>query len=382
MTRGGMKEYLDAIRNRYNLGDRKEKTRILDEAVQVTGLHRKALIRALRTQPQPGARGKVGRPKRYGLEAATVLKTLWEASDRVCAKRLQPFLPELLEVLERHGELVLEREVKDQVSSMSAATMDRLLRPHRQGELRRPFSTTRPGSLLKASIPIRTFAEWNENRPGFLEIDLVAHCGDTTQGQYLNTLSAVDVATGWVACRGVMGKGQQRVGGAVHHIGQNLPFPLLGIDSDNGSEFINYHLFAYCQRKGITFTRARPYRKNDNAHIEQKNWSVVRRLIGYDRYRSPQALAQLNRLYPLVEHYVNFFQPVMQLQEKQRQGARVRKVYDAPRTPYRRLLEQGVLSQDQQMRLDQQYQRINPVKLLKDINKALERLWLLAQTQS
>ena len=378
MTRGGMKEYLEAIRNRYNLGDRKEKSRILDEAVQVTDLHRKALIRALRTPPQPGARGKVGRPKRYGLEAATALKTLWEASDRVCAKRLQPFLPELLEVLERHGELSLEPELKDQVYAMSAATIDRLLRPHRQPELRRPFSTTRPGSLLKASIPIRTFAEWNEHRPGFLEIDLVAHCGESTEGQYLNTLSAVDIATGWVACRGVLGKGQQRVGGAVHHIGQNLPFPLLGLDSDNGSEFINHHLFAYCQRKSITFTRARPYRKNDNAHIEQKNWSVVRRLIGYDRYHSQAALLQLNRLYPLVERYVNFFQPVMQLQEKQRQGARVRKVYDAPRTPYRRLLELGVLSQHQQTRLDQQYQRTNPVKLLKDINKELDRLWLLA----
>ena len=171
MTRGGMKEYLDAIRNRYILGDRKEKIRILDEAVQVTGLHRKALIRGLRTQPQPAARGKVGRPRRYGLEAAAALKTLWEVSDRVCAKRLQPFLPELLGVLERHGELILEQEVKDQVCAMSPATIDRLLRPHRQGKLRRPFSTTRPGSLLKASIPIRTFAEWNEHQPGFLEVD-------------------------------------------------------------------------------------------------------------------------------------------------------------------------------------------------------------------
>ena len=380
MTRGGMKEYLDAIRNRYILGDRKEKIRILDEAVQVTGLHRKALIRGLRTQPQPAARGKVGRPRRYGLEATAALKTLWEVSDRVCAKRLQPFLPELLGVLERHGELILEQEVKDQVCAMSPATIDRLLRPHRHPEHRRPFSTTRPGSLLKASIPIRTFAEWNEHQPGFLEIDLVAHCGETTEGQYLNTLSAVDIATGWVACRGVLGKGQQRVGSAVHHIGQNLPFPLLGIDSDNGSEFINHHLYAYCQQQSITFTRARPYRKNDNAHIEQKNWSVVRRLIGYHRYHSPQALEQLNRLYPLVERYVNFFQPAMQLKEKHRQGARVRKVYDAPRTPFRRLLEHGALTQDQRQQLEQQYRQLNPVKLLRDINKELERLWQLSDT--
>ena len=381
MTRGGMREYLDAIRPRYNRADRREKGQILDEAVRVAGQHRKALIRALNAQSPALAQSRTGRPKRYGLEAAAALRTLWEASDRVCAKRLQPFLPELLEVLERHGELILAPEIKEQVCAMSAATIDRLLRPHRHPEHRRPFSTTRPGSLLKAAIPIRTFAEWNEHQPGFLEIDLVAHCGETTEGQYLNTLSAVDIATGWVACRGVMGKGQQRVGGAVHHIGQSLPFPLLGIDSDNGSEFINHHLYAYCQQKSITFTRARPYRKNDNAHIEQKNWSVVRRLIGYDRYQSQEALAQLNRLYPLVERYVNFFQPAMQLQEKHRQGARVRKVYDAPRTPYRRLLEQEVLSQAQQKRLDQEYQRTNPVKLLRAINKELERLWQLAQAQ-
>ena len=375
-----MKEYLDTIRPRYLRAGRKEKSRILDEAVRVTGLHRKALIRALRSQPRGTPRGRVGRPRRYGLEAAAAVKTLWEASDRVCAKRLQPFLPELMEVLDRHGELVLEREVKDQVSAMSAATIDRLLRPHRQGSLKRPFSTTKPGTLLKAAIPLRTFAEWNEDRPGFLEIDLVAHCGDTTEGQYLNTLCAVDIATGWVACRAVLGKGQQRVGGAIHHIGQNLPFPLLGLDSDNGSEFINHHLYAYCQQKHITFTRARPYKKNDNAHIEQKNWTVVRRLIGYDRFQSQQALEQLNRLYPLVERYMNFFQPVMQLQEKHRQGARVRKVYDSPRTPYRRLLEQDALTQAWRQRLERQYQQLNPVTLLGHINKELDRLWQLADT--
>ena len=188
MTRGGMKEYLDAIRSRYLHGDRKEKSRILYEAERGTNLHRKALIGALRAQPRGYSRGKVGRPRRYSLEAAAALKTLWEASDRVCAKRLQPFLPELMEVLERHGELVLEPAVKNQVCAMSAATIDRLLLPHRQGELRRHFSTTRPGTLLRAAIPkvaipIRTFAEWNEDRPGFLEIDLVAYCGESTQGQ-------------------------------------------------------------------------------------------------------------------------------------------------------------------------------------------------------
>ena len=189
----------------------------------------------------------------------------------MCGKRLKPFLPELAGVLERHGELVLEAEVRNQVKGMSAATIERLLRPYRRPGLRRPFSTTKPGSLLKAAIPIRTFTEWAERRPGFLEIDPVAHCGESTEGFYLNTLSTVDVATGWVECRGVHGKGQERVGGAIHHVNQRLPFPLLGIDSDNGGEFINQRLYAYCQQKGITFTRSRPYKKNDSCHVEQKN---------------------------------------------------------------------------------------------------------------
>ena len=171
-------------------------------------------------------------------------------------------------------------QVAKQLYQLSASTIDRLLRPHRHLGTRRPFSTTKPGSLLKASTPIRTFSEWNEDRPGFLEVDLVAHCGESTEGLYLNTLTAVDVATGWVECQPVWGKGQDRVGGAVHRVGQRLPFPFLGLDSDNGSEFINHHLYTYCQRKGISFTRSRPYKKNDSAHVEQKNWSVVKKASG------------------------------------------------------------------------------------------------------
>ncbi len=177
-----MREYLNAIRPRYISAGRREKGRILDEAVSLTGQHRKALIRFLESRSPVVRQSKAGRPKRFGLEAAAALKTLWETSDRVCAKRLQPFLPELLEVLERHGELVLEPEIEEQVCAMSPATIDRLLRPHRHQDHRRPFSTTKPGSLLKAAIPIPTFAEWNEHPPGFLEIDLVAHCGESTEG--------------------------------------------------------------------------------------------------------------------------------------------------------------------------------------------------------
>ena len=290
MTRGSVKEYLEAIKVRYIRGDRKEKSRILDEAVRVTGHHRKSLVRALRGGPEGGAGKRVERPKQYGPEAVAVLKTLWEASGRVCGKRLQPFLPELVEALVRHGELSLEGGLRGQVEGMSAATIDRLLKPCRQPGLRRPFSTTKPGSLLKGAILVRTFAEWEEKRPGFLEIDLVAHCGGSTERFYLTTLSAVDVATGWVECRGVYGKGQERVGGAIHHIGQHLPFPLLGADLDNGGEFINRQLYNYCQSKAIIFTPSRLYKKNDSAHIEQKNDSApVNRLRPLQVPRGPGA---------------------------------------------------------------------------------------------
>jgi len=270
-------------------------------------------------------------------------------------------------------------EIEAQLCQISPSTIDRLLRPWRQLGRRRPFTTTKPGSLLKSSIPIRTFADWEEDRPGFLEIDLVPHCGESTEGFYLTTLSTVDVASGWSECRGVWGKGQERVGGAVHRVRQRLPFPLLGLDSDNGSEFINHHLYNYCHRENITFTRSRSYKKNDSCHVEQKNWSVVRRLIGYDRYNSRTALEMLNRVYNLLRHYVNFFQPMMKLEYKTRHGARVHKVYDTAQTPYQRLLKAGILTEAKQQELAVIYHGLNPVILLKQINENLERLWAMAE---
>jgi hypothetical protein len=190
------------------------------------------------------------------------LRLVWEATDRLCSKRLQPFLSELVKVLRRHGEITISTEVEAQLCQMSPSTIDRLLKPWRRLGGRRPFSTTKPASLLKSSIPIRTFADWEEDNPGFLEADLVPHCGESPEGFFLNTLSTVDIATGWSECVGVWGKGQERVGSAVHRVRQRLPFPLLGVDSDNGGEFINQYLFAYCRREQITFTRSRSYKKN------------------------------------------------------------------------------------------------------------------------
>src|ERR671938_1916294 len=224
-----------------------------------------------------------------------------------------------------------------QTSLMGAATIDRLLRPDRGLARNRGRPLTHPGSLLRSQVPIKTFADWTDARPGFLEIDLVAHCGSTSAGQFLFTLSTVDVATGWTLCRGVRNKGEEAVFKELAEIRRRLPFPLLGLDSDNGGEFINRTLVHYREDESITLTRARPYRKNDSCHVEQKNWSVVRRLVGYARFEQ-DALSALNAVYALAEDYVNFLQPVLKLVEKTRDGSRVRRRYDTAHTPYRRLL--------------------------------------------
>ena len=378
MTRGSIREYAEAVRGRYFLATKKERGKILDEFTKVTGCHRKAAIRLFHRGNQPRTNKKRGRPRRYGANVAEALRVAWEATDRLCSKRLHPFLPELVPILRRHGDSTMTAEIEAQLCQMSPSTIDRLLRFWRQSRGRRPLTTTKPGSLLKSSIPIRTFTDWQEDRPGFLEVDLVSHCGENTEGFYLTTLSTVDVASGWSECVGVWGKGQERVGAAIHRVWQRLPFPMLGLDSDNGSEFINQHLYNYCRLNRITFTRSRPYKKNDGCYVEQKNWSVVRRLIGYDRYNSRVALEVLNRIYELTRLYINFFQPVMKLVSKSRHGAKVYKVYDTAQTPYQRLLRSGVLTEAKRQELATIYYGLHPVMLLKQINEKLEKLWATA----
>ena len=284
----------------------------------------------------------------------------------------------MVKILRRHGEQEIDTVIEAQLCQISPATIDRLLKPHRRLGGRRGLTTTKPGSLLKSVVPIRTFADWQENKPGFMEIDLVAHCGDSTEGFYLNTLCAVDEASGWTECLPVWGKGQQRVRSAVHRMRQRLPFALLGVDSDNGSEFINHCFYTYCLKEKITFTRSRAYKKNDSCHVEQKNGNVVRRLVGYDRYTSKAAYQCLERLYASIRLYTNFFQPTMKLMSKTRHGAKVNKVYDTARTPYQRLLESGVLTEAEQQELAAIYHNLNPIYLLKQINENLESLWGLA----
>jgi hypothetical protein len=369
-------DYAAAVAARYQRSSREQKGWILDEFCAATGYNRKYAIKLLRG-PLPRAALPVGhgRPPVYGPEDVAVLRTCWEIADHVCSKRLAPFLSELLGKLRACGELSeLSPGLVDRVANMSAATIDRLLGPYRALSGGRGRSTTRPGALLRNQVPIKTFAEWDNARPGFLEIDLVAHCGPIAAGQFLFTLTTVDVATGWTLCRGVRNKGEEAVFDELAEIRRRLPFPLLGLDSDNGGEFINRTLVRYCEEQSITLTRARPYRKNDSCHVEQKNWSVVRRLVGYARFEQ-EALPVLNSLYTLAEEYVNFLQPVLKLVEKTRNGPRVHRRYDSAQTPYRRLLSLGSIPATAAHRLQARYMAIHPLRLKSALEQAQTQLY-------
>ncbi len=378
MTRMGVREYVDALRGRYLRGSKKEQGKVLDEFVRVVGYHRKSAVRLLGHEKKASHQGNRRRGRLYKGEVVDVLRMAWEATGHLCSKRLQPFLPELVPVLRRYGNRPISPEVAAELCRMSPSTIDRLLGPWRRDAGHHRFSITKPGTQLKSAIPIKTFAEWEDGRPGFLEVDLVHHCGESVDGFYLTTLSAVDVATGWSECVAVWGKNQERVGSAIHRMRQRLPFPFLGLDSDNGSEFINRHLLTYCQKEHITFTRSRSYKKNDSCYVEQKNWSVVRRIIGYDRYSTKPALETMNRIYERLRLYVNFFQPTMKLCGKTRHGSKIHRVYARAQTPYRRLLACGMLTEDMRQGLAATYAGLNPFLLRQRIDENLKQLWDLA----
>lgn len=378
LTNKSKGELVETLHPRYLKADKGEKQRILDEFVAATGYHRKYATRLLKHGRVRRAWDKRGRKRVYTGEVISALVTVWEVCDCICGKRLQPFLPEIVAVLEREGELQLAPESKRLLLQMSAATIDRRLARHRQQ--RRPDrSTTKPGTLLKQAIAVRTFADWDDARPGFVEIDLVAHCGDSTAGTYLNTLTVVDVTTGWTECLSLAHRSQAEVSAAIHRLRQRLPFALLGIDSDNDSAFINDTLYRYCLQEELTFTRSRPYKKNDQAHVEQKNWSVVRRLIGYQRYESAEALALLETIYLDWRRYVNFFLPVLKLVDKQRVGSKVHKKYDVARTPYQRVLESPQVAEEDKQRLRQRYATLNPVTRRKRIQANVKKLCQLSR---
>lgn len=378
MSRQGKRELLEAVRPRYLKASRAQKGRILDEFVAATGYNRKYANHLLcRGRSGRRAAKKPGCRRVYGPEVVAALVGVWEVSAYLCGKRLQPFMPKLIEAMERHGELSLPEEVRAKLLQMSASTMDRCLRRARMQLARKRQTTTKPGSLLKSAIPIRTFADWDEQRPGFVEVDLVAHCGGTTTGEYLHTLSAVDIDTRWCEPVALANRSQEVTLDGIQALRRRLPFGLLGIDTDSGGEFINHHLYNYCRKEAITFTRSRPYKKNDQAHVEQKNWTVVRQVIGYRRYESTQALGLLQAIYADLRLFVNFFQPVMKLASKTWVGSRVHKRYDVAQTPYQRVLACQHVDRVTKARLAHQYVKLNPVELRQRIEANLARLWRL-----
>jgi hypothetical protein len=374
-------ELLEVVRPRYLKASKAEKQKILDEFTSATGYHRKYGIRVLKGQIQVQNRLK-RKTKTYKTiytgEVVPALEQIWEIYGRICSKRLQPFLPEAIKVLERCQEIELSEDTKALLLKISSASIDRCLRSVR---LQSPhgLSTTKPGSLLKNLIPVRTFTEWDEERPGFLEIDLVAHCGSTTAGQFLCTLTCTDLCTGWTEVTGLLHRSQEAVAEALCHMRQRLPFALLGIDSDNGGEFINDLLYRYCLDKKITFTRSRPYQKNDQAHVEQKNWSVVRHTVGYDRWETKEELTLLESIYDDLRLYINFFQPSFKLIAKERIGNRTIKRYDTAKTPYQRVLDRQDISFETKARLMNSYIQLNPAELRRRIDQKIAKLWKISR---
>jgi hypothetical protein len=374
-------ELTQKVLERYLKASRKEKTRILDEYCATAGYNRKYAIWKLsdyqlheRDRPK-----KVIRARKYGLDVQQALIKIWKICDCICSTRLRPYLPEIVSVLKRHGEIHLSAQTEAKLLVVSRATIDRMLREARRNDGSKIRGTTRPGSLLKREIPLRIGA-WREASAGFGEIDLVAHCGETTAGQYVNTLNYTDIETTWSEREAVLGKAQGRVFKALQNISNRLPFPLRGIDSDNDSVFINAHMVKYCHREQIVFTRSRPYKKNDNAHVEQKNWTTVRKIFGYIRMELQQQAGMMNELYrgPLRD-YTNFFQPTQKCQEKKRVGARKVKKYDTAKTPYKRVLESKDVSQEVKEKLKNYYKNLNPVNLRKEIEKSLNKIYDLSQ---
>jgi hypothetical protein len=379
MSLASRRELLAVTAPRYRTANRAERSRILEEFVASTDYHRKYALTLLNHPLSKAPAGKRrARARHYPLVVQQALLTCWHVANGICSKRLVPYLPELVAVLERQGELRLDEETKGLLLALSAATADRLLAVERQRSKPHGLGTTKPGTLRKDSIPIRTFADWDDVRPGFGEVDLVAHCGDTTQGEYVHSLTLTDVATGWTECLALRNRGQQVVFAALVRARAQLPFPLVGIDSDNGGEFINAHLLRYCQQEQLTFTRSRPYKKNDQAYVEQKNWSIVRHLVGYGRYEGAAACEALERLYEVVRLYVNFFQPSMKLGSKERVGAKVKKRYDAAKTPYQRVLDSAQVTDEVKVALQREYVTLNPVTLLRHLRRAQAVLWQLA----
>lgn len=375
---------LKMLKNRYFRAKRKEKTKILDEYAPSLGVHRKHLNRLLTCMVIGGNREKPpGRKKEYDPEELeTPLKRIWLASDQMCSKRLKAAMPLWLPYYEDAYEPLAEK-LKIQLTKMSAATIDRILERSRQSFPKR-LGGTKPGNLLRHQIPIKT-DQWNEDRPGFVEGDTVAHCGTSLLGSFAWSLTVTDIFSTWTECGAMWNKGAKSALEQIRLIEERMPFDILGWDSDNGGEFINYHLKRYFEirDKPAQFTRSRPYHSGDNAHVEQKNWTHVRQMLGYYRFDDPDIVPLLNDLYHNEFSLLhNYFYPTMKIIDKLRIQSKIKKCYDKPQTPYQRLMDCDYISEGQKQKLKQTFESLNPFKLRKAIEQKLKKIFLYVDLQN
>ena len=372
------KELTEALRARYRSSPLDERIKILDEFVALTGYHRKHAIRVL-GEEAAGAKATPARNRLYDEAVRQALTMLWEAADRICGKRLKALIPTLVDAMERHGHLDLDPVIRVKILQVSAATIDRALAPAREhidGQRKRRKGI---GAAIRRSIPVRTFADWRDPPPGFFEIDMVEHCGGVkTDGDFVHTLTLTDIASGWTECVSMRMRNQMLVIEALDKAATDLPFAMLGVDSNNDSAFMNQAVFDYCKGLGLEQTRSRAYKKNDQAWVEQKNGAIVRRLVGYGRLSGAEATQALAKLYAFSRLYINFFQPSFKLKSKTRDGAHVHKIYFTPATPCERLQAHDSVLPAIKEKLQAQLEGLDPVRLLQEIRLAQKTLSELA----